>query len=170
MSENELKIILLGAAATGKTALAQRFITGEFIKKYKLEVGMNITTKEIEYKKGKRVTLGVWDTPMGERFRFMRQTLFKGADGALILCDLTRNKTFQIMEEWINSLKAESGKVPFIIVGNKIDLIEETGEVVDRKEAQSYAKEHGGFYMETSAKTGKNVEEVFLKLTELILD
>lgn len=170
MSEKELKIILLGSSASGKTALVQRFVTGEFIKQYKLEVGMNIVTKDIEYQEGKEITLGIWDTAMGERFRFMRNTLYKGADGALILCDLTRNKTYQVMDEWLQSLKTDAGDVPFIIVGNKVDLIEETGEVVDRSQAEKYAKKKGGLYLETSAKTGKNVQEVFLKLTNLIFE
>ena len=60
--------------------------------------------------------------------------------------------------------------MPFIIVGNKVDLIEETCEVVDRSQTEEYAKKKGGKYMETSAKTGKNVQEVFLKLTNLILE
>jgi GTPase SAR1 family protein len=62
-----------------------------------------------------------------------------------------------------------AGNVPFVLIGNKVDLIPEVGEVIDRNECKRYAEEESSIYVETSAKTGINVDEAFTTLTKLII-
>ena len=100
----------------------------------------------------------------------MRNRFFDGANGALLIFDLSRAQTFTEMKKWLSNLYQFSGKnVPFILIGNKVDLIEEIGEVVDRAKAKKFAEKEKSIYIETSAKTGTNIEDAFLELTRRMI-
>ena len=166
----KFKILLVGAAAVGKTSLISRFVKSSFETDYKLTVGVNILTKDVEYEPGEFSTLSIWDIGGQERFSFIRTTFYKGAHGVLIVFDLSRLETYNAVKDWLAEVKQFAGDVPFILVGNKYDLLAEVGEVIDRDEARSFAEDQGSIYIETSAKDGKNVEEAFTQLTAKIVD
>ncbi|MFW9989454.1 MAG: Rab family GTPase, partial [Candidatus Odinarchaeota archaeon] len=89
-----------------------------------------------------------------------------GAFGALIVFDLTRHQTFISMKEWLSEMRSIiSRDIPSAIIGNKTDLVPEVGQIIDKNEVEEYAKKHDCIYVETSAKTGENVEKAFLDLT-----
>ena len=70
------------------------------------------------------------------------------------------------MKTWLSEMRSiVNDDIPRIIIGNKSDLIPEIGQIIDRNELEAYAKNEGCLYMETSAKTGENVEIAFLELT-----
>lgn len=169
MSNYKLKILLVGPAAVGKTSLIQRFIKSRFASDYKLTVGVDILTKEVEYEPGKLATLSIWDIGGQERFSFIRTTFYKGASGVLLVFDLSRAATWDSIKNWLAETRQFAGKVPFVLIGNKADLIGEVGEVVDRDECRRFAEEQGSIYIETSAKDGQNVDESFLELTRRIV-
>ena len=74
------------------------------------------------------------------------------------------------MKSWLAEMRSIMNKdIPKVIIGNKSDLISEIGQIIDRAEAENYAKSENCFYMETSAKTGENVEKAFLELTQCML-
>ena len=171
MSSFKLKVLLTGAAAVGKTSLVQRFIKNRFAANYKLTVGVDILTKDVEFRQGEVATLSIWDIGGQQRFEFIRSTFYKGAAGALLVFDLTREQTYTETRKWLTEIRQFAGEnIPFVLIGNKVDLVEDVGMVIDRKEAEAFAKKEGSIYIETSAKTGIHVDEAFSELTRRIID
>ncbi len=165
------KIILIGPGAVGKTSLLNRFVKNSFSDSYKLTLGVDFLVKAVELESGVKSKLNIWDIGGQKRFDFMKRSFYKGAKGCLLVFDLTRAETYIEMREWLSDLHNSVGEeIPFILVGNKADLIEETGEIVDRGEAQKFAEQSNSLYLETSAKTGLNVEDAFKKLTQIMID
>lgn len=165
----KLKILLVGPAAVGKTSLIQRFIKSKFQQDYKLTVGVDILTKEVEYEPGKTAVLSIWDIGGQERFAFIRTTFYKGASGVLLVFDLSRAATWESIMTWYQETRQFAGNIPFVLIGNKADLLEEVGEQINQEECQKFAEEKGSIYIAASAKAGKNVDESFLELTKRII-
>ncbi|MCK4239917.1 MAG: GTP-binding protein [Candidatus Lokiarchaeota archaeon] len=170
MSSYKLKVLLCGAAAVGKTSLVQRFIKNRFATNYKLTVGVDILTKDVNYEGDEIATLSIWDIGGQQRFEFIRSTFYKGAAGVLLVFDLSRAQTYAEIRKWLAEIRQFAGEhIPFVLVGNKVDLIEDVGEVIDREEAKRFGESENSIYIETSAKTGVHVEESFGELTRRII-
>ncbi|MHA1697191.1 MAG: Rab family GTPase [Candidatus Helarchaeota archaeon] len=163
MATYKLKMLLLGAAAVGKTSLIQKFIKGRFEKEYKMTIGTDIFTKDLVVKYNNEdiaVTLSIWDIAGQERFSFFRTAFYKGAVGALIVFDLTRYETFNPgIVNWLKELWGFTGRIPVVILGNKNDL--KRYRAVKGEDAEKFANKIASDFMETSAKTGDHVEEAF---------
>ncbi|MFW9772696.1 MAG: GTP-binding protein [Candidatus Thorarchaeota archaeon] len=168
--ELSYKVIIIGPGAVGKTSLLNRFVNNEFTLKYKLTIGVDFLTKVLEYEPSKSVKLHIWDIGGQERFKFLHRSFYDGALGALLVFDLTRQHTFSGMKTWLSEMRGIIKRdIPKVIIGNKVDLLPEIGRVIERSEAEKYAKEENCFYIETSAKTGENVEEAFINLTSSMI-
>jgi Ras-related protein Rab-11A len=167
------KVLILGPPAVGKTSLMHRFVSNDFNADYHSTIGAKFLTKDIklnpEETEGEEAQLSLWDVGGQPRFLDLRTTFYRGANGALIVFDLVREETFEEVDTWLTEMTATLTKeIPFILIGNKSDLIRKEGRKVDIKEAQEYAKKKDSVYIETSAKTGTNVEKSFIELTRLI--
>jgi Ras-related protein Rab-11A len=149
----------------------QRFIKNRFAANYKLTVGVDILTKDVEFRPGEVATLSIWDIGGQQRFEFIRSTFYKGAAGALLVFDLTREQTYIQVTDWLIEIKQITDmNIPFVLIGNKVDLIKDVGIVIDRKNVEAFVKKEGGIYIETSAITGIHVDGAFSELTRRIID
>lgn len=158
------KGILLGEGAVGKTSLLFRFVDNKFRDNYSPTLGVDFLSKEVGFSRD-TVKVTIWDLAGQEKFKFMRKNFYMGANGALLIFDLTRPETFEKVSAWYEEMRENlSEEIPFLLIGNKADLINEGERVVEKEKAIEFAKNHQSEYIETSAKTGKNVEESFRRL------
>ena len=171
-SNFKIKILLTGAAASNKSDMLNDLIKSKFSTNYKLTMGVDIMTKDVEFKPGEFATLTIWDIG-GQEFEFVRSTFYKGASGVLVIFNLTKEETYEEVKNWLSDIKKYTEKdIPFVIIGNKADLIEKAGDVIDREKARELAEDDGMTYIETSTKTGEldKLEEAFTKLTLKIIE
>lgn len=164
--EYEFKTISLGLEGVGKTSLIRRFAINQFSDTYLPTLGVDFLVKHIRIHES-NVKLLLYDTAGEERFGPLRPLYYRKANGALIICDITRRSTFEKLDYWYNEVYINCGAIPYMIVGNKLDLGEH--RAVSIAEATEYATKKGLDYIETSAKTGENVDMLFEILIEKIL-
>ena len=170
MSSFKLKVLLIGRNLADNR-LIQRIIKNRFAANYKLTVGVDILTKDVEFKPGEVATLSIWDIGGQQRFEFIRSTFYKGAAGALLVFDLTREQAYIETRKWLTEIRKFSNKsIPFVLIGNKVDLLEDIEEVIDREEARAFAEREGGLYIETSPNDINIVEDAVTELTHRIVE
>lgn len=122
----------------------------------------------------KHMKLSLWDTAGQETYKSVTRSYFRGASGALLVFDLSRKATFQHVTDWLNDLRQiAEPDIVVILVGNKADLAqdEDNKREVTKEDATEWARKNGVFeYVETSAKSGENVEKAFMRVAERIYD
>lgn len=156
------KIILIGDGGVGKTTLIRRFVYDMFDDKYIQTIGTKVSKKKLEYPENNvELTLMIWDV-QGQRNDPLLHKYFVGAEGALLVCDVTRYQTYEHLSEWINEFYETVGKVPIILLANKSDL--KAQMQFGSAEMASLAEKYHTKYYLTSAKTGDNVEKAFREL------
>lgn len=177
------KVILCGDAGVGKTSLLARYVDDLFSEKYIQTVGANFLIKEIDLNmivdrldiknpnlkndiKEKGFKLYFWDIGGQRQSLFSTEYYFVQAVGAMVIFSLDKFESFENIDFWISKLAELSGDVPFILVGNKIDL----NRKVDQEKIDKKLKELGVQYFETSAKLNKNVDKAFESLSVQILN
>ncbi|MFX0038701.1 MAG: GTP-binding protein [Promethearchaeota archaeon] len=164
-SQYKFKITLFGPGGVGKTSLLLRYIKDYFSDDLKKTIGSNFLIKDVELD-GKNVRLLLWDIGGQPQFHKLRTIYFKGSNAALGVFDLSSSQTLLKIPGWVSSIKKTVKKtIPMILLGNKVDLERE----IDREEAEDLAKRLSCEYMETSAKTGQNVEIAFEKIAKACL-
>ncbi len=157
------KVVVLGEGAVGKTAVVTRFSHGFFRTDYKTTIGSQFAVKNIDVHNSanERVTvkLQIWDVAGQSRFQILRPMYYRGSSGGVLVFDVTRRRTFIVLEEWLDELeKAIGKKIPLILVANKTDLPD---RVVEPAEGKAFAEKHSMPYLETSAKTGEGIIDIF---------
>lgn len=168
-----LKIIVCGEGAVGKTSIVRRFIENKFEHRYLLTVGMEPSNKIIEVKgpNGEKIKINllIYDVAGQKRFQLMREIFFRGANGAILVFDITRPiDTIEGLLEWNEQVKERAGDIPKVLVGNKIDVKEEF-DFMTEDIADLIPKFECDHYIETSAAKGEQIEDIFEKLTKDIL-
>jgi small GTP-binding protein len=111
--------------------------------------------------------MGYWGS---KKYKFLRSSFFDGTNGALVVFNISRWHTYEELNNWISDLRKFAGKnVPFILIENKVDLIKDVFGEYDKESAKKFAKSENTYFVETSAKTGENVEGAFLNLTHKMI-
>ena len=165
---NNIKIVLIGDCAVGKTSIVARYTTNTFDENYMSTVA-SYSCKIME-KDGKKYQLDIWDTAGQEKFRSVGKNFYKDAYVVFLVYDITRLDTFQNLKNiWYNELKNNGEKEPIIvIVGNKSDLFDD-GEIVKEEDARNYAKEINALFNLVSAKTALGIEKLFNDVVDFYL-
>ena len=170
MYEYVLKIIVIGPGGVGKSSIIRRFVKNEFSFDYKFTIGVEINSKLVEFERDSFALLTIWDIGGQKRFKILRRNFYEGTYGALVVFDLSRPQTFSKMKEWLSDLNVIiEEKVPIVILGNKSDLVPKIGESFDQNDIIHFAEKLDYTYLETSAKTGENIQEAFAQLTRIIV-
>ncbi|NWU36416.1 RB18B protein, partial [Hylia prasina] len=161
-----LKVLLVGDSGVGKSSLLRRFTDGAFEPGLKPTVGVDFKVKKMVVE-GRAVQLAIWDTAGQERFRALTPSYYRGAQGVVLVYDVTRKDTFTGLGKWLNELEMySSSSTVKMLVGNKTDKPERE---VERKEGLQLARKHTLLFIETSAKTQDGVQHAFEELVIKIL-
>ena len=153
------KVLLLGDSDVGKSSLILRYTDETFNSKLINSIGVDFKMKKKEID-GKIIKVQIWDTAGHERFRSITYSYYRGANAIIIVFDLSDKKSFISITEWLKQIEKHANANVFkFLVGNKSDLVDE--RKVTYEEAKQYADEHELPYIETSAKEGINITELF---------
>ena len=157
-AEYVFKVVAVGNGGVGKTSLIRRFATGKFENNYLMTLGVDFTTKSLEVN-GKQIKIVCADTAGQVYYGPVRPQYYEGANGAMIVFDLTNRNSFESVGNWLKELRDYIKDVPIAIVGNKLDLTveNETARRIEMSEGGEYCKINNSAYFETSAKTSENV-------------
>ncbi|MHA2183284.1 MAG: Rab family GTPase [Promethearchaeota archaeon] len=165
--ELAFKICVFGDSTVGKTSLVDRYLTDKFHENIQATLGATIHIKFIEVENGK-ITLQIWDFGGHKNFMFLVPSYSRGSSGAVFMFDLTKRTSLVNLNDWLVEFSKVSRNIPLLLVGNKVDLEQE--RICTKEDALNVMKSHKFFnYMETSAKTGENIQMVFEVLVLEIL-
>ena len=160
--EKLFKLIVLGSAAVGKTTLVNQFLKKEAIIDYRPTLGISISTQQysIQGFKDDMIKFLIFDLAGQSFFKRVRREYYKGANCAFIVYDVTRRDTFEeAINFWLVDAKKELGNIPFVLIGNQIDLNDQ--REVTKEEGIEKAKEMKCLFTETSALLNINVQDTF---------
>lgn len=163
------KLLLIGDSGVGKSSLLLRFTSDSF-DTLPPTVGVDFRLKKMTVE-GKKVKLAIWDTAGQERFRTLTSAYYRGAQGVILVYDVTRRETFtDLSDVWLKELDLYSTYQDCVkmVVGNKVD--KENERVVSKQEGINFARQNKCIYLECSAKTRINVEHCFEELVVKIMD
>ena len=165
----KLKLILLGDSGVGKTSLLSRYMDESFIASKPCTVTADYKIKSLKIDDSTTVEITIWDTCGQEKYRAMTRQFFKDAHGIILMFDVCDKRSFSDLDIWLDEIKKNTPKddVSIVLCGNKIDL---KFRNISFEEANNFAKNHGLFYSETSAKEGNNIEVAFEKVTKDIIE
>ena len=163
------KAIIIGNCGVGKTCITNMAIKQKFDELHRSTIGLEYWTMfiKINYK---IIKLQIWDTCGQEIYRSLISNYYKNASLAIIVYAVNNKESFQDIDFWLKELKTMSSPdIKLILLGNKIDLINE--RVIDYKEGEEIAKYYGfHYFLETSAKTGENIKDIFIKAGKLLYE
>ncbi|KAG1446124.1 hypothetical protein G6F56_009674 [Rhizopus delemar] len=159
-------IVLIGDSGVGKTNLLGRFTRNEFNLESKSTIGVEFATRSIQVD-SKTIKAQIWDTAGQERYRAITSAYYRGAVGALLCYDISKQTTFESVSRWLKELRDHAdSNIVIMLVGNKNDL--RHLRAVPTDEAKNFASENGLSFIETSALDATNVELSFQRiLTEI---
>eukprot|EP01090_Pellita_catalonica_P021154 TRINITY_DN7841_c0_g1_i1.p2 TRINITY_DN7841_c0_g1~~TRINITY_DN7841_c0_g1_i1.p2 ORF type:complete len:234 (-),score=48.54 TRINITY_DN7841_c0_g1_i1:829-1530(-) len=166
VNEFVFKVMVVGNATAGKTALIQRIVQNEFLDNYKTTIGVDFAMKSVEYDEKTVIRLQLWDIAGQERFGRMTRVYYKEAVGAFVVFDVTQQSTFDIVNFWKEDIDEkvalpDGSRIPCILLANKIDLVQNPDNFSEMggKDLDEYCKENGfGGWVATSAKDGTNTD------------
>jgi small GTP-binding protein len=176
-----VKVVIIGEPAVGKTTLRKKYLGEGFGDDMLMTLGVDMVQKRIELDNWTTLDTQIWDVAGQDSLEMVTRQFLSGTQGAILVFDLTRDYTFAKITSWLERLHAENlelqNNIPFILVGNKLDL--NVFHKVNRQDVMDYLEylnRHHLYsktkiqYIETSAKTGAQVEHAFITLGKTIME
>ncbi|XP_034091532.1 RAB6B, member RAS oncogene family a isoform X1 [Gymnodraco acuticeps] len=168
----KFKLVFLGEQSVGKTSLITRFMYDSFDNTYQATIGIDFLSKTMYLEDRTppqlsvcepQVRLQLWDTAGQERFRSLIPSYIRDSTVAVVVYDITNVNSFQQTSKWIEDVRTERGSdVIIMLVGNKTDLSDKRQITIE--EGEQRAKDLSVMFIETSAKTGYNVKQLFRRV------
>jgi len=165
-----IKLLLIGNSSVGKSSLLLRFADETFLTEDEASatIGVDFRVSKMEVR-GRRVKLSIWDTAGQERFRTITSSYYRGAQGIILVYDVSNRESFEALPKWFTELETYvTPAVVKILVGNKLD--KEYSRAVSEEEGRAFAERMGTLFVEASAKTSIGVNEAFREVVERIID
>ena len=154
-----LKYIIIGNSGVGKSNILLRYINDSFDKEFKTTIGVEFGSKNIKIN-NKIYRTQIWDTAGQETFRSITRAYYKNSVCACLVYDITDKNSLNDIQNWVDECKKQASKtLLFVLVGNKSDL--EVNRKVTYDEGKEYATKNNFIFLETSALSGKNINEIF---------
>ncbi len=157
-----VKILLIGDSGVGKSSMMIRFADDEFVDQSIPTIGVDFKIRTVEFN-NKTYKIQIWDTAGQERFRTITSSYYRGAQGIIIVYDITNKESFDNVKIWLTECSRYNDRAQIILVGNKSDL-DKSARKVSFNEAKEYANSKGYKFVETSAKTNDGIENMFQEI------
>ena len=157
------KILTIGESGVGKTCVLRRFVENKFLKNHLATIGIDFKTKTLNIN-NQEIKLKIWDTAGQERFRNITTQYYKGADGIVLVYDVTDESSYEKIRDWMEQIlsNTQQEEIGLVLLGNKCDM---EPRVVTEDMGKKMAEELKISYYETSALTGQGIREAFEELT-----
>ena len=164
----QIKLVVIGDSGVGKTNFIFQFTEGRFSPLHVATVGFDYKTRIIKLNSSKkRVKLQIWDTAGQERYMSVNKNIFQKVQGIILMYDLTNRTSFEHLSRWLNLISQNVTNKAKMLVANKLDLADEQ-RIVTEQEGQKVANDNGMPFYEGSGANGKNVDEIFNKMAEMV--
>lgn len=158
---------MVGDSGVGKSCMLLRFVDQQYNETYISTIGVDFRIKTLHVA-GKKVKLQIWDTAGQERFRTITSSYYRGAHGVMIVYDSTSQNSFSNVKQWLHEITRYAGDhVEKVLVANKCD--QTTRKEVNYTTGKQLADDLGINFTETSAKSGSNINELFLNFANQLL-
>jgi Ras-related protein Rab-2A len=162
------KFIIIGDTGVGKSCLLLQFTDHRFRNDHDLTIGVEFGCSFLTIK-DRPLKMQIWDTSGQEKFKSLTRSYYRGAAGALLVYDISKRSSFEHVTRWLEEARQNGNPgLSIALVGNKTDL--DSNREVGTSEGAKFAEDHGLLFVETSAKSGAQVDLAFRQLLEHIYD
>jgi Ras-related protein Rab-2A len=168
MSKETYRYIIIGDTGAGKSSLMLQFTEHRFNSEHDMTLGVEMGSRTVKLRSKQIIKLEIWDTAGQESYLSITRSYYRGADGCLLVFDLSSRPSFESLSMWLSEARQNSNNPNLVIlmIGNKADL--RNIRQVKQEEALEFATANGLVYQELSAQNYADVEEAFLQTAEEI--